>query len=132
MTIPMTPYLRNALRLDAAVSAAAGLVMTFGAGLLGPFLELPQPLLFWAGVAIFAWVVLLALVARRESVSRLILIDIVAGNALWVAASVGILVAGIVTPNTLGVIFVLVQGMAVGLFAALQAAALRSASAAHA
>ncbi|APH71543.1 hypothetical protein [Aquibium oceanicum] len=132
MTIPMTPYLRNALRLDAAVSAAAGLVMTFGAGLLGPFLELPQPLLFWAGVVIFAWVVLLALVAGREGVSRLILIDIVAGNALWVAASVGILVAGIVTPNTLGVIFVLVQGMAVGLFAALQAAALRSASAAHA
>lgn len=132
MTILMTPYLRNGLRLDAAVSAAAGLVMTFGAGLFGPFLELPQPLLFWAGVVIFAWVVLLALVARRESVSRLILIDIVAGNALWVAASVGILVAGIVTPNSLGVLFVLVQGMAVGLFAALQAAALRAASAAHA
>ena len=132
MSIPMTPYLRNALRLDAVVSAAAGLLMTFGAGLLGPFLALPQPLLFWAGVIIFAWVALLVTVARREAVSRHVLIDVVAGNVLWAAASVGILVGGLVTPNTFGMVFVLAQALAVGVFAALQATALRAAGTAPA
>ncbi len=132
MIVPMTSFLRNSLRLDALVSAAAGLLMTLASGPLSALLDLPQPLLFWAGVAIFGWVTLLVAVSRRGTVARLVLIDVVAGNALWVAASVGMLIGGMVTPNVLGVLFVLAQALAVAAFAVLQASALRAASPAHA
>ena len=58
--------------------------------------------------------------------SRIAMIDIVAVNALWVVASIGILVAGLVTPNMLGVAFVIAQAAAVLLFTVLQMGVLRS------
>jgi hypothetical protein len=57
------------------------------------------------------------------------MIDIVALNALWVAASFGMLVAGLVEPNLLGITFVVAQALAVAGFAGLQAVALRAAAA---
>ena len=41
-------------------------------------------------------------------------------NALWVVASFGILIGGLVAPNLLGAGFVVVQAVAVAAFAALQ------------
>lgn len=128
MTVPMTPFLKTTLRVDAAVSGTAALLMVAGAGLLGPLLALPVPLLFWAGVALFAFVALLVAVARRESASRVVLLDIVLLNAAWVIASFAILAVGIVQPNMLGVVFIVTQALAVALFAVLQVSALRQAS----
>ncbi|MEQ8450245.1 MAG: hypothetical protein RIB97_11220 [Nitratireductor sp.] len=129
MTVAITPFLRNALYLDAAVSGAAGLLMAGGAGLLSPLLGLPQPLLLWAGLVLIPFVAMLVFTARKERVPRLLMIDIVALNALWVAASFGMLVAGLVEPNLLGVAFIAAQALAVAGFAELQAAALRAAAA---
>lgn len=53
MTVPMTPFLKTTLRLDAVISGAASLLMVAGAQMLGPFLGLPVPRLFWAGVMLF-------------------------------------------------------------------------------
>jgi hypothetical protein len=128
MSIAVTSYLRNVLHLDAVVSGAAGLLMLAGAGILGPLLELPVGLLRWAGVALIPFVVLLVLVARRETTSRLLLFDIIAINALWVAGSFAILLSGAVSPNLLGTAFVVAQALAVALFAALQFSALRRAA----
>lgn len=127
MTVAMTSFLKTTLRLDAAVSGAAALLMAAGAGLLGPFLGLPVPLLFWAGLALFPFVALLVTVARRENASRIVLFDIVLINAAWVFASFAVLVFGIVEPNVLGVAFVVAQALAVALFAVLQVSALRQA-----
>ena len=127
MTVPMTLFLKTTLRLDAAVSGAAALLMAAGAALLGPFLNLPVPLLFWAGVMLLLFVALLIVVARRKSASRILLFDIVLLNAAWVLASFIILIAGVVEPNMFGVTFVVVQALAVALFAVLQVSALRHA-----
>ena len=127
MTVAITPYLRKVLLLDAVVSGAAGAMMAAGAGLLGPLLGLPAGLLFWAGLALLTWTALLYALARRESVSRLVLLDVVLVNVAWVLASLGILAFGLVEPNALGVVYVVAQALAVALFAALQAAALRQA-----
>lgn len=132
MTVAITPFLRNALYLDAAVSAAAAVLMAAGAGLLAPFLALPQPLLFWGGIVLFPFVVMLIATARRQDAPRLVLIDIIALNALWVAASFAILVTGMVEPNLLGIAFVAAQAIAVAGFAVLQLAGLRSATTARA
>ncbi len=129
MTATVTPFLRNALYLDAVVSGAAAVLMAGGAGPLSPLLGLPQPLLLWAGLVLFPFVAMLVFAARRERIARLLMIDIVALNALWVAASFGMLVAGLVEPNLLGITFVVAQALAVAGFAGLQAVALRAAAA---
>lgn len=124
MRIANTPFLRNALLLDAGATSASALLMIAGAGFLSPWLGLPASLLFWAGVILVPFVGLLALAIRSAAVPRLLMIDIVGLNALWVAASVGLLLSGVVQPTWLGVAFVLVQAAAVALFAGLQAAAI--------
>lgn len=127
MSVVVTPFLRNALFADALVSGAAGLLMISGAPLLSPLLGLPEALLFWAGIALVPFVATLVVVARRATVSKLVLIDIIAINAIWVVASFGLLLSGATAPNLLGIAFVMVQALTVALFAELQFVGLRRA-----
>ncbi|MGE0501427.1 MAG: hypothetical protein AB7I79_07135 [Rhizobiaceae bacterium] len=120
MDVKITPYLRNALNADAAVSGAAGLVMAAGAGLLSPVLALPSGLLVWAGVALAPFVVLLLVVASRSKAPAAIMVVIIAINVLWVFGSVALLMSSAVSPNVLGMVFVATQAIAVALFAQLQ------------
>jgi len=130
MSISISPFLRNALMADAVVSGGAAIVMAAGATLLGPLLDLPVNLLFWAGVALVPFVAMLLVTARRQTVPRLLLIDIVATNALWVAGSLALLFSGSVAPNLLGIAFVGAQALTVALFAELQFVGLRRSAAA--
>jgi hypothetical protein len=125
MRVTISPFLRSALLLDAAMSGAAALLLVAGSTFLAPLLALPQPLLFWAGVVLVPWTVTLFVLSRRSEVTRLVLYDVVAVNALWTAASFGILIAGLVEPNFLGAAFVVIQALAVAGFAVLQLAGLR-------
>lgn len=128
MSITVTPFLRNALLADAAMSGAAGLLMLTAAPLLAPLLELPAGLLRWAGFALVPFVALLVVLGRREAISRLMLFDVIAINALWVAGSFAILFTGAVSPNLLGYGFVIAQALAVGVLAELQFVAYRRAA----
>ncbi|CAN7289226.1 hypothetical protein [Aminobacter sp. LjRoot7] len=130
MSITVTPFLRNVLHADALISGAAGLLMMQGAPLLSPLLELPAQLLFWAGLVLVPFVAMLVVVARRTTVSKLMMIDIIAINALWVVASFGLLLSGVVAPNALGIAFVVAQALAVAVFAELQFIGIRRATAA--
>ncbi|HEY6632068.1 MAG TPA: hypothetical protein VIZ90_11500, partial [Rhizobiaceae bacterium] len=125
MAFTLNPFLRQVLFVDAAVSGAAGLLMAAGAPFLSPLLGLPVSLLVWAGIALFPFVALLIAVARRGEASRLVLVDIIGVNALWVAASFGLLVSGAVAPTLLGYAFVVAQALAVMLLGGLQFAGLR-------
>jgi hypothetical protein len=130
MSVRMTSFLKKTLLADAIVTGAAAVLMAAGASLLGPFLDIPGGLLFWAGIVLVPFVGLLVAMARRESAPRLVLFDIVLINALWVAASFGIIIVGLVEPSLLGTLFISAQALAVALFAALQASALKAAQAA--
>jgi hypothetical protein len=129
MSFTLNPFLRQILVIDAAVSGAAGLLMAAGASVLSPLLGLPSGLLFWAGLALLPFVALLLTVARRGEASRLVLVDIIAINALWVAASLGLLISGAVAPTPLGYAFVIAQALAVALLAELQFIGFRRAAA---
>jgi len=96
MRVTISPFLRMVLLLDAAASGVMALLLIAGATLLAPLLALPQALLVWAGVLLVPWTIMLVILSRKEALSRLVLYDVVAVNALWVAASLGILVAGLV------------------------------------
>ncbi len=129
MSVSISTYLRNVFYADALISGAAGLLMILGAPLLAPVLGLPETLLLGAGIILVPFVAMLIVVARRETVSRLVLIDIIAINAVWVAASFGLLFSGLVAPTALGVAFVAVQAVAVALFAQAQFVGIRRAAA---
>lgn len=128
MSITVTPFLRNVLHADALISGAAGLLMMLGAPLLSPLLELPAQLLFWAGLVLVPFVAMLVVIARRATVSKLVMIDIIAINVLWVVASFGLLVSGVVAPNALGIAFVVAQALAVAVFAELHFIGIRRAT----
>ncbi len=128
MSVPVTLPLRNALRLDAIVSGAAGLVMILGSGLLAGPLSVPSALLFWAGLAFLPWCAALLWAAARERLPRLVVVDIIGLNALFVAICVVLPFSGLIAPNGLGTAFILAQGAVVAVFVVLQYAAARGAA----
>lgn len=125
MPLTVTPFLRNVLLLDAVATGATAVLALGGASLLGPLLDIPSALLFWAGVALVPFVAMVFAVSRRQTVSRAMVVEIIAINVLWVVASFGLLVSGAVSPNLLGIAFVSAQAVAVALFAELQYVGLR-------
>ncbi len=120
MQISVSPFLRNVLLVDALVSGACAIVLLGSAHMLSPLLEIPQGLLFWSGAVLVPFVLMVLAVSRRQEVSRTMLLEIIAINAVWVVASFALLVSGVVAPNLLGIAFVSVQAIAVALFAELQ------------
>ncbi len=129
MSVSMTPFLRNALLVDAAASGTTALLLIAGGRVLAPVLGLPSELLSWAGIALVPFVVILVAVARRQTTSRMVLMDIIAINALWVVGSFAVLVFGAFEPSLLGILFVTAQALVVALFAELQFIGLRRSAA---
>jgi hypothetical protein len=118
--------LRLILKLDAVVTGVNGIA----------YLALANPLEDLLGVApsltrpIGAFLVLFAAavwyVATRPVPPRLLVADIAAANALWALGSVVFAATGASSPTTAGTVWIVLQALVVGAFAALQALAMRS------
>ncbi|MFL6653682.1 MAG: hypothetical protein ACJ8KA_02745 [Sulfurifustis sp.] len=117
--------LRFALTADAAVSGATGVLMVFLSGFLDGLFQVPQSLLFYAGLVLIPYAAFIAVLARRERLSRGIVTIVIAGNVLWATACVLVMLSGWVAPNWLGYAFIAVQAIAVVAFAELQYVGLR-------
>ncbi len=113
-------FLRRVLAFDALTSAAMGLMLIVAAGALGPLLNLPVPLLRGVGLSFIPFVALVAYAATRNPASRSLALTVAVLNAVWVVASVGLLMSGLVAPNILGTVFVAAQAVFVGILAELQ------------
>jgi hypothetical protein len=124
-TIHPSPFLRKSLMLDAVATGATALMLIAGASLLDGLLGLPVALMREAGLSLVPFVAFVAWVGTREDVARGVVWTIIAANALWVAASIGLLVSGWVAPTALGYAFVIAQAAVVALFAELQYAGLK-------
>jgi hypothetical protein len=129
-TIIASPLLRQAFLADAATSAASGALMMLAAGPLGGLLGLPDLLLRLAGAVLLPYAALLAWLGLRERLQRPAAWAVVAGNALWAADSVLLLVGGWVEPTPAGYAFVVAQALVVVMYALLQYAGLRRSAAA--
>lgn len=119
------PFLRNVLALDAVVSGVTGLLLIAGAGLLEDLLGLPVALMREAGLILIPYVAFVAWVGMRETIARSSVWAIIATNAIWAVASVGLLVSGLVAPTSLGYAFVIAQAVVVALLGELQYAGLK-------
>ena len=119
-------FLRYALLADAVASGLTGLLLIGGADLLTGLLGLPVALMRESGLLLIPYVALVAFVGTREQIAFGAVKVIIALNVLWVLGSAGLLV-GFVGPTVLGYAFVIVQAVAVGVFAELQLIGLRRA-----
>jgi hypothetical protein len=128
-TLHPTLFLRFALLGDAAASGATGLLLAAGAGALASLLGLPEGLLRVAGLLLLPYAAFVAWAGTRDGgVPRNAVRAVVAVNLLWVLDSVLLLAIAPVSPNGLGVAFVLAQALVVAGFAAMQWTALRGAA----
>jgi len=114
--------LRTILLVDGILSGAMGLLLIAGAGLLDGVLDLPTAFLRSVGIVLLPWCTLLVLIATRQSINLAAVRFVIAVNLGWVAASLVLPFTGWVEPNALGIAFILVQALAVIVFALAQIA----------
>jgi hypothetical protein len=113
-------FLRNVLLVDAATCAAAGLLMTFGAATVAQITAIPSALLLYAGASLFPIAAFMAVTATRSFISPTAVWLIIAGNILWVVASVCLMIGNWIAPNALGYAFIALQAFAVAVLAKLE------------
>lgn len=113
-----TLFLRRVLSFDAATCAAMGLLLVAAAGPLAGLLNLPEPLLFEAGLIMFPFALFVVWATRRTEGSTAPARAVAALNIVWVVASFALF--AFTAPNLLGTLFVTAQALAVAGIAALQ------------
>ena len=118
-------FLSRALLADAVFSGVSASGLALGAGLLAPFLNLPEVLLRETGLFLIAYAALVGWLGTRTSMPKVQVLIVIAGNAAWTLASIALLFSGAVSPNLLGEVAVVAQAIATGVFAELQYIGLR-------
>lgn len=118
--------LRAILAVDGATCVAMGASLVVAAAALAPWLGLPEPLLWWAGLVLFpSAALMLGAAAARRPPPWLVRI-VVAGNAAWVLASLFV-AFGPFEPTAPGRALVLVQAAVVAVLMVLEWRRLRGA-----
>jgi hypothetical protein len=118
-------FLRRAILADAIFSGMSAVLLTFAAGALAPWLNLPEALLRETGLFLIAYAALVGWLGTRQSMPKALVGIVIAGNAAWTIASIALLLSGAVTPNLLGEAFVAALAIVVGALAELQYIGLR-------
>ncbi|WP_371526315.1 hypothetical protein OG302_09190 [Streptomyces sp. NBC_01283] len=118
--------LRRFLALDAVVTTGNGLAYAVAPGPLGRFLGVDAGLLLGLGVFLTLYGAGVGYLAARKSPPTLPVRGVIEANAAWAVLSVVALVTWL-SPSTAGAVWIPLQAVAVGGFAALQYAALRAA-----
>jgi len=122
-----TLTLRNVLLLDAATCLLTGVLLVLSARLLAELTAIPSALLFYAGAILIPIAVFMAVTATRAALLPLAVWVIVAGNALWVVASIGLMIGPWIAPNVWGYAFIAAQAVAVAVLTMLELDGARSA-----
>ena len=120
-----SPFLRRALQIDALFSGVSALLLVFGANILAPMTNLPDGFLCNTGLVLVAFVLGVGYLATREMMPKAAVWAVIAINAVWTIDSIALLVSGWLSPNLLGQVFIVMQAIAVGVFAELEFIGLR-------
>jgi hypothetical protein len=118
-------FLRRALIADAVFSGVAALGFTFGAGVFASLFNLPQALLLEVGLFLIAYAAFVGWLGSRQTMMKPLVLIVIVGNAAWTLGSIALLFSGGVAPNVLGMVMVVAQAIATGVFAELQYIGLR-------
>jgi hypothetical protein len=122
-------FLKNALALDAAASAATGLLLAVAAGPLSSLLGFPAGFLRGAGLLLLPCALAFAMMAGRDTLPRWTVQVVIGLNILWIADSVILLLMGWFQPTGLGIAFVLAQAAALAIITELEVIGLKRSAA---
>jgi hypothetical protein len=118
--------LRTLLWIDAATCAGFGAILALGSREIGALVQISPGFLLYVGLALLPMAAVIAIAAWPRTVDRRAARLVVAGNVLWVAASVVVVIAGWVEPNAVGLAFIAGQAVAVAVLAAFEYGAART------
>lgn len=113
-------FLRTALMLDAATCLATGVLLAAAPAILAPLLDLPQGLLFEAGLFLLPFAAFALWASRQVTRTTAPARAVMVANIAWAAGSVALVAGPWVAPNALGIAFVMAQAAAVAGLALLQ------------
>lgn len=117
--------LKSLLVADALTCTAMGTALLVAAAPIGAITQIPPAFLSWAGLSLLPIAAFMALTAAFAPASRWAAGLIIAGNVLWVAASLLLPAGGFISPNTLGWVLLTGQAAIVAVIAKLEFDALR-------
>ena len=118
-------FLRRALQADAIFSGASALLLVTAEGFFASLLNLPETFLRNTGLVLVVYAALVGFLGTRGMMSKAAVWTVIAVNVIWAIDSFILLVSGWVLPNLLGQAFIVMQAVAVGVFAELQLIGLR-------
>ena len=118
--------LRLILKLDAVLTGVNGIAYLAFSNSLEDLLGVAPGLTRPVGAFLVLFAAAVWVVATRPVVPRMAVADIAAGNAVWALGSVVFAATGASSPSTVGTIWIVLQALVVGGFAALEALAMRS------
>jgi hypothetical protein len=123
--LPRDTLLRLILKLDAVVTGANGVAYLAAAEPLDDLLGVSAGVMRPVGAFLVLFAAAVWVVAIRRVVPRAAVLAIAAANAVWAIGSLVFAAAGASSPSTVGTVWVVLQAVVVGGFAALQALASR-------
>lgn len=123
----VTRPLRVWLGVDATSCAVPGILVAAGAPLFAPLLGYPPVFLVPIGLILIACGVMFGLLAAGRGLTTRAVRGVIGFNAVWVVASLAVVVSGAFGPTTVGVIVMVVQAVGVAGIASFQAMTLRAA-----
>lgn len=129
MAAVRSTFLRTVIALDAAACGLMGAGFAFDARWLEGPLGLSPALMQPAGLFLLGYAGLLAWLASRPALPRLVVWTLVGFNVVWAVESFALLALGWAHPTTLGMGFVIAQAVAALVVAELQYVCLRRARA---
>lgn len=127
-TMPREGLVRLALKIDAVVTGANGAAYLAGAEILDSPLGLPAGMLRAAGAFLLVFALAVWAIGSRPVLRPALVTAVIAANVVWVVESLALVAFDWLTPATAGVVWVVLQAIVVGGFAALQTAAMRRSS----
>ena len=113
-------FLRRVLWLDAILGAATLPSHLLNTGFMSNLLGLSQPVLVWSGWLLVAYVAFIMLIVSRKTMSRSLVKVLIVGNLLWIVGCIELLLVGQGTLTTLGITYIGVQIISVGLLSAME------------
>lgn len=118
-------FLRRALQADAIFSGVAALMFVIGASLFASLTNLPEAFLRNTGFVLVIYAALVGYLGTRTMMAKAAVWTVIAVNAVWAIDSIALLASGWMSPNLFGQALIVMQAIAVGVFAELQFIGLR-------